>query len=131
MAKKVLIVDDDPPLLEAVEMALASEGFEILKASNGARCMQVVAEDSPDLVVLDINMPVMDGLQVLRVLRENRATRNLPVIVLTARDEDLAVKQAWETGIDFYITKPFDIGELKLVVHRALEAREPDAEEAD
>jgi DNA-binding response OmpR family regulator len=122
MAKKVLVVDDEPPTVTAVELALQSEGIEVCTAADGAECLQAVATESPDLVILDVAMPVMDGFQALRVLRENAATKHLPVIMLTARDDDADIVRGWTTGVDFYLTKPFELDELLLVVRRALEA---------
>jgi two-component system cell cycle response regulator len=134
MSRKVLIVDDEPPTVMAVELALRREGIETCTAGDGAECLQAVAAESPDLVILDVKMPVMDGFQALRVLRENPATRNLPVIMLTALDADADVVRGWATGVDFYLTKPFQLDELVLVVRRAFEAvgtSGPEDESAD
>jgi len=124
MSKKVLIVDDEPSTVALVERALQRDGIETCTAVNGAACLQVVAADCPDLVILDVNMPVMDGFQALRLLRESAATRNLPVIMLTTRNADADVVRGWTTGIDFYLTKPFDVAELLLIVRRELEGME-------
>jgi DNA-binding response OmpR family regulator len=129
MGKKVLVVDDEQSVLHAVEMALESDGLEVTTAPDGAQCLQAVAAESPDLVVLDVSMPVMDGLQALRVLRENPATKGLPVIMLTALDDDIHITKAWTTGVDFYLTKPFDVDELLLVVQRALAANDTETGE--
>ncbi len=121
MAKTVLIVDDDPATRRAVEGALKVEGIEARTAENGAQCLLAVKEDAPDLVILDVNMPVMDGLQALRAIRQDTATRHLPVIMLTVRDDDDDVARGWVTGVDFYLTKPFDLQDLLAAVRRALD----------
>ena len=121
MPKKVLVVDDDPSIRRAVQTVLEAEGIEVCTASNGAECLLAVGAESPDLVILDVNMPVMDGLRALRALRGSAATKALPVIMLTARDEDDDVARGWMSGVDLYLTKPFEVDELRVVVRRALE----------
>jgi DNA-binding response OmpR family regulator len=129
MAKKVLVVDDEPSVRKVIEHALQHEGLEVRTAANGAECLQAVAAESPDLVLLDVNMPVMDGFQTLRVLRENDATKDLPVIILTARGDDADVSHAWTTGVDLYLTKPLALDELLLAVRRSLEVLGTDSGE--
>jgi DNA-binding response OmpR family regulator len=119
--RKVLVVDDDPALRRMVERVLQFEGLHVCTAANGAECLVAVGAESPDLVILDVNMPVMDGLEALRLLRQNPTTRDLPVIMLTARDSDHDVARGWMTGVDLYLTKPFNIEELRVAVRRALE----------
>jgi DNA-binding response OmpR family regulator len=119
--KKVLVVDDDPAMRRIVERVLRLEGLEVATAANGAECLIAVGMESPNLIILDVNMPVMGGLQTLRALRENAATRHLPVIMLTARDSDDDVARGWMSGVDLYLTKPFNLQELRVAVRRALE----------
>ena len=97
-------------------------------AANGAECLLAVASLRPDLIVLDISMPVMDGFQVLRVLREKPETERVPVIMLTARTEDADVAQGWRAGADLYLTKPFEVQELVVAALRLLGEDDPDAE---
>jgi two-component system alkaline phosphatase synthesis response regulator PhoP/two-component system response regulator VicR len=127
--KKVLVVDDDPSMRRIVERVLQLDELEVATAANGAECLIAVGGQLPDLIILDVNMPVMDGLQALRALRENAATRNVPVIMLTARDSDDDVARGWMTGVDLYLTKPFELRQLRLAVRRALEVTATDAAE--
>ncbi len=120
MAKKVLIVDDEESVRKVIGRALEYEGLEVYTAGNGAECLQVVADKRPDLLILDVNMPVMDGFQTLRVLRENRETKRLPVIILTARGDDEDVTRGWTTGVDLYLTKPVKLDDLLVAVRRSL-----------
>jgi DNA-binding response OmpR family regulator len=121
MAKLVLAVDDEIPTLKLIQKALEAHGLEVATAANGAEALLAIQQRRPDLVILDVMMPVLDGFQTLRSLRENEATEHLPVIMLTARREDKDVTRGWATGADFYLTKPFDIKELVAVVDRLLE----------
>jgi two-component system alkaline phosphatase synthesis response regulator PhoP/two-component system response regulator VicR len=94
--------------------------MEVSTASNGAECLLAISSRCPDLVVLDIMMPVLDGLQTLRLLRENPDTEHLPVIMLTARREDEDVFRGWMTGVDLYLTKPFSVDDLLTAAKRIL-----------
>ena len=120
MAKRVLVVDDHPPTVKIIRRCLEREGFEVAAADNGAKCLLSVASRPPDLVILDVMMPVMDGFETLRVLRERPETRHLPVIMLTCRKEDGDVLRGWMSGVDLYLTKPFQTNELLLATRRIL-----------
>jgi len=120
MAKRVLVVDDHPPTVRLIQNALEQEGFSVISAANGAECLIAVHRDQPDLVILDVIMPVMDGFQTLRVLREDDHTRSLPVIILSIRDSDQDVLKGWRIGADFYLTKPFKLDDLLAAVRRVL-----------
>jgi DNA-binding response OmpR family regulator len=121
MPHRVLVVDDHPPTVRLIQNALEQEGFSVIAATNGAECLIAVHQDSPDVVILDVIMPVMDGLQTLRVLRENEATKALPVIVLSVRDSDQDVLDGWRIGADLYLTKPFKLDDLLAAVKRIIE----------
>ncbi len=120
MGKRVLVVDDHPPTVELIRDALVREGFAVLSAANGAECLRKVQAHQPDLVVLDIVMPVMDGLKTLRALRGKPETENLPVIVLTVRTRAADVLAGWAAGADIYLTKPCKIQHLVATVKRVL-----------
>ena len=109
MAKRVLVVDDYAPTVDLVRDALEIAGFSVLSAENGAECLLAVGAEHPDLVILDVAMPVMDGLKTLRVLRENPDTRHLPVILLTGRSEWPHVVDGWREGASLYLTKPVKV----------------------
>ena len=118
MKARILVADDHPPTVSLIRTALEGEGFSVVTAANGAECLIAVHQDSPDVVILDVIMPVMDGLQTLRVIRENEATKTLPVIVLSVRDSDQDVLDGWRIGADLYLTKPFKLDDLLAAVKR-------------
>lgn len=112
MAQRVLVVDDYPPTVELIREALEGVGFSVISARNGMECLQKVESERPDLLILDIIMPVMDGLEVLRQLRAKPETRYLPVIVLTGRSEWVDFLDGNRAGADLYLTKPLQIGRV-------------------
>lgn len=124
MAKKVLVVDDHPPTVRLIQNALEQDGFSVVTAPNGAECVLAVHREQPDLVILDVIMPVMDGFQALRVLRESDRTKRLPVIILTVRKSDEDVLHGWQIGADMYLTKPFEVLELVAAVKRLLQTED-------
>lgn len=131
MSKRVLVVDDEPPTVRMIQLALEREGMDVATAANGAECLLAVESDQPDLVILDVMMPVLDGFETLRVLREKEETKHLPVIMLTARREDRDVLRGWMSGVDLYLTKPFQMDELVTAASRILEVAGEDAGEAE
>ena len=121
MAKQLLVVDDDPSLLLAVSETLRAEGYEVVTARRGSEAMVRVAESLPDLIISDIRMPGMDGYALARNLRSAPRTRLVPIVFLTAKD-DLADRiTGFRTGVDAYITKPFESEELIAIVKNILE----------
>jgi DNA-binding NarL/FixJ family response regulator len=121
MAKHLLVVDDDPSLLLAVSETLRAEGYEVLTARRGAEAMVRVAESLPDLIISDIRMPGMDGYALVRNLRASPRTRLIPIIFLTAKDETADRIEGFRTGVDAYLTKPFESEELTAVVSSILD----------
>jgi two-component system response regulator VicR len=119
--KRVLVVDDEPNILDLVGMILETEGYEVSKAQSGSECMTRIGKENPDLVLLDIMMPEMDGWVVYRKLKENPETKDIPVAMLTVKagtiDKDMAMEVI---GVDDYITKPFTPDELLERVHKLL-----------
>ena len=116
MAKRLLVVDDDPGLLLAVSETLRAEGYDVTTARRGADALVHVAKTMPDLIISDIRMPGMDGYQLVRNLRSNARTRLVPIVFLTAKDETADRIEGFRTGVDAYLTKPFDSDELAAVV---------------
>lgn len=106
---KILVVDDDPRLREVVAIALERAGFAVITASDGQRALTHAAREAPDLIVLDIGLPEMDGFEVCRRLRRRS---EVPVIFLTARDDEIDRVVGLELGADDYVTKPFSPREL-------------------
>lgn len=121
MAKQLLVVDDDPSLLLAVSETLRAEGYEVVTARRGAEAMVRVAEAMPDLIISDIRMPGMDGYALVRNLRASPRTRLIPIIFLTAKDETADRIEGFRTGVDAYLTKPFESEELIAIVSSILD----------
>ncbi len=112
MGKKILVVDDHPSVVGLISEALMADGFTVLSAENGEDGLSLVEKERPDLVILDIMMPVLSGLEVLRILRSRSETLYLPVVVLTGRDAHADLLDGWMGGADRYITKPCNMEEL-------------------
>ena len=107
--KTILVVDDEPRIIEAVGMNLELEGYQVSGASNGYEALQKLTEDLPDLVILDVMMPEMDGFETLREIRE---VSTVPVIMLTVKGEEIDKVRGLDLGADDYVTKPFSPKEL-------------------
>ena len=103
---KILVVDDEPDILEFLQYNLEKEGFTVVTASDGEAGIQIAEQENPDLIILDIMMPKMDGVEVCRVLRSRPKFAHTVIAFLTAREEDFSLIAALETGGDDYITKP-------------------------
>lgn len=124
MPKKILAVDDERHIVRLVQVNLERAGFEVVTAFDGKEALEKVESENPDLVVLDVMMPYMDGFEVLKELRKNQATRSLPVIMLTAKAQDADVFRGWQSGVDCYLTKPFNPMELITFVKRIFKGQE-------
>jgi two-component system alkaline phosphatase synthesis response regulator PhoP/two-component system response regulator VicR len=122
--KKILVADDEPTLLQLVAFNLRVEGYEVVTARNGLEAVEKTQAERPDLVVLDVMMPKLDGFDVLQELKTNPETEHIPVIMLTALSDDGSVRQGWDRDVDCYLTKPFDPMELLSMVDRLLAVRE-------
>jgi DNA-binding NarL/FixJ family response regulator len=121
MAKRLLVVDDDPGLLLAVSETLRAEGYDVKTARRGAEALVIVAQSLPDLIISDIRMPGMDGYQLVKNLRSNARTRLVPIVFLSAKDETTDRIAGFRTGVDAYLTKPFEPEELTAVVAAILQ----------
>lgn len=121
MAKRLLVVDDDPGLLLAVSETMRAEGYDVKTARRGAEALVIVAQSLPDLIISDIRMPGMDGYQLVKNLRSNPRTRLVPIVFLTAKDETADRIQGFRTGVDAYLTKPFEPDELVAIVAAILQ----------
>jgi diguanylate cyclase len=109
---RILVADDEPDLLELLRINLVAQGHEVQLASDGTEALALAVAGPPDLVILDVMMPGLDGLEVLRALRGQPGSANLPVVLLSARGSDSEVFEGWSSGANYYITKPFEIDEL-------------------
>jgi len=125
-AGRILIVDDDQDAREILQRLLSGEGYECLSADGGQRCLEVARAEPVDVILLDVMMPDMDGIQVCDELRKDEKLRSIPVILLTARDDISTRAQGMERGVSEYLTKPVNKRELFTRVKSQLHSRELD-----
>lgn len=125
----ILVVDDEQDLLDLIEYNLKKEGFNVLKAENGKEGITMAREHRPNLILLDIMMPVMDGMETVKVIRNDKKLQHTPVIFLTARGDEKTEVEGLDKGGDDYITKPISttklISRIKAVLRRFKETEEP------
>ena len=126
----VLVVDDDPVILKLLEVNFEMEGFEVVRASDGAMGLERAREVLPDIVILDVMMPRMTGYEVAKALREDDLTARIPIIFVTARAQSSDVERGIELGVDDYVTKPFDPLDLIARVNALLARSQGEADEA-
>lgn len=112
MGRKILVVDDEEVLVEAITYNLEQSGYQVLTASDGMSALEIARQEAPDLIVLDIMLPGMDGLEVCRQLRRDKRTSTVPIIMLTAKADEIDKVVGLEVGADDYVTKPFGRREL-------------------
>ncbi len=125
MTARILIVEDEAALSTLLSYNLEKEGFAVRVAADGEQAMQALAEDPPDLVLLDWMLPHLSGIEICRQIRRGAATRDLPVIMLTARGEEADRIRGLDTGADDYVTKPFSPAELIARVRALLRRARP------
>lgn len=119
--RTILVVDDEEQLALAIKIRLQAKGYQVLTAANGRQALELITQQPPDLIILDILMPIMDGYSCLRELNRRFGRGRIPVVVLTARDR---MKDLFELeGIDDYIVKPFDHEDLLLRLERVFKRR--------
>ena len=119
----ILIADDSRTIVSMVGSRLERSGYEVLTAANGESALQLAEERRPALIVLDVEMPGLDGYEVTRRLRAGDATRTIPIVLLTSHDTEAEVAAGYEAGATEYITKPFSPQELEAVIERLLGRR--------
>jgi two-component system response regulator MprA len=129
MSGRVLIADDDRAIRESLARALALEGYDVVQASDGAVALQMVESSQPDVAVLDVMMPNVDGLTVCRVLRAEK--NRVPILMLTARTETADRVAGLDAGADDYLPKPFDLDELLARLRALLRRTRPEGDAAD
>jgi DNA-binding LytR/AlgR family response regulator len=120
---RVLVVDDDPSIVDMLRMGLEAEGMRVFTAGDGAEAREVLHSTASDLVVLDIMMPRVDGWMALMEIRNDPATADIPVIMLTAKTQDLARILAFKQGVQQYVTKPFNLMELVARIQSLMRGR--------
>ena len=120
MAKRILVVEDEHPVARLIQVNLEAAGYEVTVASGGEEALAALAVEMPALMVLDVVMPGLDGFEVLRQLKADPDTADLPVVMLTARTDEQSIFKGWAEGVHCYMTKPFDPKDLLLLVERML-----------
>ena len=126
MAKKILIVDDNADLLTVLRLGFSKAGFVVRTADNGAVALKKARDFEPDLLLLDLIMPEMDGFAVCESLKRNPATAGIPIVVLTGLSSELSRFAGLESGADEYLTKPFNFNEILAKVKDVLDRKSAD-----
>ena len=123
MAKKILIVDDEPSIIVALQFLMEQNGYETLVAFSGEEAIEVVTQHRPDLILLDIMLPVVDGFEVCQRVREKPDWKDIRIVLVTALDRESNVAKGLALGADAYVTKPFANADLIAKVKELLECR--------
>jgi DNA-binding response OmpR family regulator len=118
---KILIADDNNDLLEILVSRFRAVGFEVVSAQNGTVALEVARREQPEIAVLDVMMPELNGFQVCRRLRDDDALKEMPIVLLTAKDTEADQFWGFEVGADLYLTKPIEPGEVVAEVQKLLE----------
>ena len=129
MKTKILVVDDEPDAVELIEFNLKGAGYEVITASDGEEALKKARSSLPNLIILDLMLPEVDGLDVCKLLRRDQRTSGIPIIMLTAKAAEIDRVLGLELGADDYVTKPFSPRELVLRVKRLLRSEPSSAEE--
>ena len=128
---RILVVDDEPDAIELIRFNLKASGYEVLTAEDGEEALAKARKFSPDMILLDVMLPELDGLEVCKILRRDPATASLPIIMLTAKASEIDRVLGLEFGADDYVTKPFSPRELMLRVRNLLKRKESSKEEVE
>ncbi len=121
MAKgKILVVDDEVNITQILEFSIGAEGYEVITAANGEEAIDKARREQPDLIILDIMMPKIDGYEACRILKANPLTKGIPVVLLTAKGRDIDKRLGYEGGATDYIIKPFSPNKLVDRIHQLL-----------
>jgi two-component system alkaline phosphatase synthesis response regulator PhoP len=121
---KILIVDDEPDLVETIRFSLELEGYNVLVATNGEEGLNLARQEKPDLILLDLMLPKLDGYKVCRLLKFDERYKHIPILMLTAKTQEKDKILGKETGANEYITKPFDMDELMAKIKSYLSKQE-------
>ncbi len=122
MTKTVLIADDEVDIVETVKFMLEAEGFNVLTAYDGEEALKLSRENIPDIILLDVMMPKINGYKVSRLLKFDKKFQNIPILMVTARSQEEDKLIGEETGADEYITKPFDIENVINLINKYLDS---------
>jgi len=112
LAKSILVADDDPDIVNIVAMSLEAQGYTVFKAANGQEAVGQARQNTPDLIFMDMMMPVLSGYEAVSELKADEATRGIPIVGLSAKAMSNDLERALDVGIDGYITKPFRISQI-------------------
>jgi two-component system alkaline phosphatase synthesis response regulator PhoP/two-component system response regulator VicR len=129
--RRILAVDDDRHIVRLVEVNLKAAGYEVITAFDGVEALEKVKAESPDMVVLDVMMPRLDGFEVLKAMQIDPQYMNIPVIMLTAKAQDADIFKGWASGVSSYLTKPFNPRELLVFVERIFQAQDDEEKAGD
>ena len=122
MQKKILVVDDEKDITETLSFMLKAAGYDVITASDGEEGLKFAKEENPDLIILDVMMPKINGYKIARLLKYDNKYKHIPIIMVTARGQDSDKLIGEETGANEYITKPFEFEEVLKSVRKHLEA---------
>ena len=125
MPQTILVVDDERDIVELVRYNLAQAGYRVVSATDGRQAVEMARRERPDLVVLDLMLPVLPGAEVARMLKQDEKTRGIPIVMLTARGEEVDRVVGFELGADDYVVKPFSPGELVARVDAVMRRVDP------
>ena len=123
--KRVLVIDDDKEMRKTIELWLKASGFACLEARGGRAGWEILQKDLPDLVILDVRMPQLNGFEICKLVRSHEKTRHIPILLLTGLDTMGEVEQGFEAGATDYIAKPFDWDRLEKKVRTLLKLPDP------
>ncbi len=118
---KILIVDDEPQIVRALELLMDRENFKIRSASDGVEALRAIEDDAPDLILLDLMMPRMDGFELCQKIRANPSWKDMVIVILTAKGRDIEREKGMALGADYYVTKPFSTREVVQLIKSALD----------
>jgi two-component system, OmpR family, aerobic respiration control protein ArcA len=121
--KTILVVDDDETMRNALKRIFEGDGFRVLVAADGTQLSQVLDETPPELIILDIGLPWINGFELCKLLKENEDLKKIPLVFISAKTSELDVRRGFEVGADDYIKKPFNLDEIKNTVRTLLKLR--------
>lgn len=123
MAKEILVVDDEPNMIDIAQAVLEEKGFRVTGVHGGKECLERLKERKPDLILLDIRMPGMDGWDVLKEIKRDKRTKAIPVMIYTVMEKSLDERTLRERGVEEYIVKPFKLEDLVRKVEKIMKKR--------
>ena len=123
MPKKILIVDDEPDIIKITRYWLIKQGYEVLIVSNGQEGINAAREHKPDVIVMDYRMPVLNGIDACKILKQDETLKHIPIIFMTASSANITEEMLKQVGVDGYVSKPFDGEELLKKIERFVDKK--------